>query len=254
MTQIHTTNGQDPNWGATEALKATEGIGNDHRDKVPIFDNSVTRIPWPVPKPTPTPESRPTIKEQINLMEEQFGKLAGHQRDHVFLMSNRDGVREDIVNRTVMDIIVSASLGDFSPYGDNNRHDGRMHADLPHVPATFWLAGRPRRFGDTHDALMAAREVANEETESMFAGYDPEEVPLANRRLAATFITGNPRPGQVFIADLERSLPIRNIVVAHWLPSCSDTWVVFCVPATQWEIEAVGLKFDQRVYSHRRAK
>ena len=264
MMQIHNngTNGQseqDPNRGAKEPIMATEEISNDPHKMMPIYNDSDIRIARPNPtvlRKRTQLEARPTIKEQISSMEEELGKLAAKGPDHVYLMSNKGGAREDIMHRTVMDIIASASLGDFSPDGVKYRGEGKTYADLSHIPATFWLPSLPIRFSDTHGALMAAREVANEEFETMFDGFSPDEIPLANRRVAATFITGNPRSGQVFISDLEKSIPISNIVVAHWLPpaACSETWTVFCIPATQHEIEVVGLKLDQRVYSTKRTK
>ena len=174
---------------------------------------------------------------------------AGKQRDRVFLLANPGGVREDDKNQTVMDIVASACLCDFTPMGDGRQHDGPMYSDLAHFPPAVWAPSAPYHFGDTQSALLAAREVASGQFASMFAGFEPDEVPLSRRRIAATFITGNPRPGQAFLQALERSLEIPNIVIAHWLATCKESWMIFAVPVTPWEVRSAGLHFDLRAFA-----
>ena len=221
----------------------------DHDDLVPYIDNIYLR---PQPQPRRTPEvasDRPTIEEQISSMEAEFGRLAGWQHDRVFLLSNTNGIRQDAQKRLVMEIIASACLVEFNPGEDDIEYAGPRREDFSHFPPAVWAPSEPFRFSDTHEALNSARQVADGDYESMFSGFDPDKIPLSSRRVAATFITGNPRPGQAFLSDLERSLPIQSIVIAHWLPTCQHAWAVFCLPTTQFEIQSAGLKFDTKAFS-----
>lgn len=246
----HSDPGQVPGLTIPEAgpMEADDS-GPDHDDLVPDIDNIYLR---PQRQTRRTPEvasDRPTIEEQISSMEAEFGRLAGWQHDRVFLLSNTNGIRQDAQKRLVMEIIASACLVEFNPGEDDIQYAGPRREDFSHFPPAVWAPSEPFRFSDTHEALNSARQVADGDYESMFSGFDPDQIPLSSRRVAATFITGNPRPGQAFLSDLERSLPIQSIVIAHWLPTCQHAWAVFCLPTTQFEIQSAGLKFDTKPFS-----
>lgn len=243
-----------PGWDTPENPSEARDDHLEQDDRDPIFDPTDVR-PQVRKQPREVASSQPTtVKEQIFGMEGELGIQAGKQRDRVFLLSNPGGVREDDKNQTVMDIVASACLCDFTPMGDGRQHDGPMYSDLAHFPPAVWAPSAPYHFGDTQSALLAAREVASGQFTSMFAGFEPDEVPLSRRRIAATFITGNPRPGQAFLQALERSLEIPNIVIAHWLATCTESWMIFAVPVTPWEVRSAGLHFDLRAFAPKSGK
>ena len=225
-----------------------------HLSRTPIIDTSTLRPEAQrqrSAKPLGAGPGPKSIAEQIADLEERYSSLTGRQKDHVFLISNLEGVRDDATTKTIIDAVASAILADYSPVGANNREAGRTYADWSHIPPALWIPCKPLRFMDTHEAIAAARTIELEEFEPMFCGFEPE-IPLASRGIAATFVTGNARPGQAFIESLERSLPLRNITIAHWNGNCSEAWAVFCIPATPFEIHISGLGLDASVYSRKR--
>ena len=239
------TDPNQPNWTDSAA---------PHLSRTPIIDTSTLRPEAQrrrSGKPHGAGPGPKSIAEQISDLEERYSALSGRQKDHVFLISNLEGVRDDTTTKTIIDVIASAILADYSPLGVDKREAGRTYADFSHVPPALWIPCKPLRFMDTHEAIAMARTIELEEFEPMFCGFEPD-IPLASRGIAATFVTGNARPGQAFIEALERSLPLRNITVAHWNSDCSDSWAVFCMPATPFEINISGLGLDPTVYSPRR--
>ena len=238
------TQKKDQNWTDSAAIDFS---------RTPIIDTSAVR-----PRARGQRNDKPpgagagpeSIAEQIAEFEDRFASLARRQKNHLFLISNLGGVRDDATNRDIIDTISSAVLVDYHPLGADNRDFGRSYADLAQVPPGMWIPCRPLRFTDTHEALVAARTIEIGDFEPMFCGFAPD-IPLESRTLVATFITGKPRPGQAFIDALDRSLPVDNISVAHW-SDAPDTWAVFCIPAVAVEIHNSGLGLDPSVYYPKR--
>ena len=72
------------------------------------------------------------LDEQMLDMEGEFGDLAGLHGDLVFLVSNVEGVKEDRMTRTDLDIMASASLRNYQPLGDVAGVTGPAYADVTH--------------------------------------------------------------------------------------------------------------------------
>jgi hypothetical protein len=104
-------------------------------------------------------------------------------------------------------------------------------------------------FSDTHAAFGAAREIAKGHWDTPFYGFSPDRTSLSQRGISATFVTGNPRVGQSFIETLDRSLPVHNVVIAHWNETAHSAWALYCVPATPFEIKTAGLRLDPEAFA-----
>ena len=187
---------------------------------------------------------RRDLREHLMDLETEFTDMAAVQRDLVFLISNKDGVKENRKIRDIVDVFCSACLRNFSPLGAPAKPVGMDFADISHVPPAAWIPSEALSFSDPHAAFGAAREISKGQWNTPFFWFAPDKTPLAHRDMAATFVTGNPRIGQEFINHLDRALPIDNVVIAHWNQEASTAWALFCVPATPFEVKSAGLRLD----------
>ena len=192
------------------------------------------------------------FEEQLLGLETELYKQAGQDGDRVFLISNFNGVKQNSAIRRTIDIMESACLRNYHPLDSGStRATWPDHADVSHILAGPWQPSVPLSFGDSHAALVTAKEITSGLWESQFYGFAPDQVPLELRKVATTFVTGNPRAGQAFIEALDGALPIPNTVVAHWNERSPAVYAVFCVPAFPAEIESTGLRFPPKVFGSR---
>ena len=217
----------------------------DDPDLSPILNHVATR---PAGRREQQVDHR-DLREHLLDLEAEFTDMAAVQRDLIFLISNKEDVKENRQIRDIVDIFSSACLRNFSPLGAPSKPVSMDYADISHVPAGPWIPSVPLSFSDTHAAFGTAREIGKGQWSTPFYGFAPDRIPLSRRGMAATFVTGNPRVGQEFINSLERALPIHNVVIAHWNQSASTAWALFCVPATPFEIKAGGLKLDAEAFA-----
>ena len=191
------------------------------------------------------------VQQQILDLEAEFYDQAGRHGDIVIPISNFNGVKQNRMIRSTIDIIESACLRSFHPLGDPAQPNGPDYADVSHIPSGAWVPSTPFSFGDSNAALVAAKEIATGRWQSQFYGFAPDQVSLEQRQLAVAFVTGNPRAGNTFIESLERSLPVPTVVIAHWTTDAPAAYAVLLVPATPIELRFAGLKFDSQAFSNR---
>ena len=189
-----------------------------------------------------------SFEEQLLTLETEFYKQAGLEGDRVLLISNFNGMKKNSVIRRTIDIIESASLRNYYPLGSGPSRSSRStwpdYADVSHIVAGPWQPCTPMSFGDSHAAVVTAKEIAAGHWESQFYGYAPE-APLELRKGATTFITGNPRSGIAFLEALEGALNLNNTFITHWNDRSPAAYAIFCVPVFHEEIKAAGLRFSQ---------
>ena len=189
-----------------------------------------------------------SFEEQLLTLETEFYEQAGLEGDRVLLISNFNGMKKNSVIRRTIDIIESASLRNYYPLGSGPSRSSRStwpdYADVSHIVAGPWQPSTPMSFGDSHAAVVTAKEIAAGHWESQFYGYAPE-APLELRKGATTFITGNPRSGIAFLEALEGALNLNNTFITHWNERSPAAYAIFCVPAFHEEIKAAGLRFSQ---------
>ena len=192
-----------------------------------------------------------SFEDQLLGLETEWYTQAGRSGDRVFLISNFNGMKQNSVIRRTVDIVESASLRNYFPTGSGpSRSTWPDHADVSHIVAGPWQPATPMSFGDSHSAVVTAKEIASGHWESQFSGYAPE-LPLELRPAATTFITGNPRAGMAFIEALEGALPIKHTFITHWNERSPAAYIVFCIPAFHEEIKAAGLRFPDQVFTKR---
>lgn len=124
-----------------------------------------------------------------------------------------------------------------------------QYADLSHVPPGAWIPSVAMSFSDTHAAFGSARDIAKGHWDTPFHGFSPDRTALSERGIAVTYITGNPRVGQSFLETMDRSLPVHNVVIAHWNQAAHLAWALFSVPATPSEIKSAGLRLEPEAFA-----
>lgn len=225
------------------SLVAAGGVPDD---LVLVIDPTSTSRPGPLQERSVDHRS---FEEQLLTLETEFFKQAGYSGDRVLLISNFNGMKQNSVIRRTIDILESASLRNYYPLGSGpSRSIWPDYADVSHVVAGSWQPSVPMTFGDSHAALVTAKEIASGQWESQYYGYTPE-VPLELRKRATTFVTGNPRAGLAFIEALEGALQLNHTFITHWNERSPAAYSVFCVPVYEHEIKSAGLRCPSQVFT-----
>ena len=227
------------------AVLVPAGAPCDEPDDRPILNYGAARA---VGRREPQDDRR-ELRDHLLELEAEFTDMAAMQGNVIFLISNKEGVKENRQIRDIIDVFSSATLRNYHPLGAPSKPLGLDYADLSHVPPGPWIPSVPMSFSDTHAAFGAAREIAKGHWDTPFYGFSPDRTSLSQRGISATFVTGNPRVGQSFIETLDRSLPVHNVVIAHWNQAAHSAWALFCVPATPFEIKSAGLRLDPEAFA-----
>ncbi len=253
----------DPREEAGLGQKAPAGSTNGHREPaevpslvaaggIPSSCGMTPEINITDGRPRGTVERRVdhrSFEDQLLALETELYERAASNGDRVILISNRNGQKQNSVIRRTIDTIESASLRNYYPLGSGpSRSTYPDHADVSHMVAGPWQPSTPMSFGDSHAAVVAAKEIASGQWDSQFYGYIPE-VPLELRQTATIFVTGNPRAGLAFTHYLEGALPMNHTFITHWNERSPAAYVVFCVPVFHEEIKAAGLRFPSQVFT-----